>query len=120
MRRRVEDNVDMVLRAEVNAVAIRQSVAVHLLSVDEGPVLASLIDDAVLAVHQDDLGVIARDAWVGDDEVLLRPAADGEWYFLQRDLALLLPFDKHQIGILPGNTMWHGAGKRNSAMEGVG
>src|SRR5690349_5952027 len=89
---RVEDDVDMVLRTEMNAVAVRQSVAVHLLTVDEGPMLASLIDNAIFAVNQDDLGMIARDPRIGNDEVLLGTTANREWHLLQRDLPLLLAF----------------------------
>lgn len=89
---RVEDDMDMVLRTEVNTVAVRQSVAVNLLPIDEGPVLAPLIDNAVFAINQDDLGMVARDTRVGNDEVLLGTTANREWHLLQRDLPLLLAF----------------------------
>ena len=89
---RVEDDMDMVLRTEMNAVAVRQSVAVYLLPIDEGPVFAPLIDNAVFAINQNDFGMVARDTRVGNDEVLLGTTANREWHLLQRDLPLLLAF----------------------------
>ena len=89
---RVEDDMDMVLRTEMNAVAVRQSVAVYLLPIDEGPVFAPLIDNAVFAINQNDFGMVARDTGVGNDEVLLGTTANREWHLLQRDLPLLRAF----------------------------
>ena len=48
------------------------------LAVDEGAVTAALIDDEAGSGFDDELRVAARDVGMGEDEVVLRQAADGE------------------------------------------
>ena len=48
------------------------------LAIDEGAVAAALIDDEAAFVVDNDLRVVARNVGVGQDEVILRQAADSE------------------------------------------
>jgi len=93
---------------------------VYLLPVYEGAMLTTLVDNAVFAVDQDDLGMIARDSRVGDDEVLLWPATYGKGNLLQRDLTLLFSLHKKEIWIFSGCAVRHAAGEGNPAVDGMG
>jgi hypothetical protein len=66
------------------------------LAVDEGAVTAALIDDEAGPGFDEELGVAARDVRMGEDEVVLREAADGERRVRNGDRAAAGAVDEHK------------------------
>ena len=87
--RGIEQNVGGIARAEFEAVAALQFLALDALSVDEGAVLAAQVDQEKILSLLHDLGVVARDARVGDDQVFINLAADVERRAVQDNVLLL-------------------------------
>ena len=71
--------VGAIERAEVDNVVFPDELAGGRgLAIDEGAVAAALIDDEAAAAFEHDVGVTARNEGMGEDQVILGQAADGE------------------------------------------
>src|SRR5262249_42127844 len=75
---RVEDDVSHVAHTELKAIIALEALAINFLAIDVGSVFAALVDDEQFTVFGADVGVIAGDARIGDDEILVYFSADGE------------------------------------------
>src|SRR5581483_8534542 len=73
-----------------------------LLAIDERSVLAANIDDDVIAAFGNDLGMVARHARIGDDEILISFTAYAERRVIERGDLLLASDNHHKFGELPG------------------
>ena len=94
----MKDDVGNIAHAELDAIVALQRLALHPLAVDERSMLAALVDDAELAVFGGDQGVVAGDARVGDDQVLVHLAAHRERSVVEVDGALVVPLHENQGG----------------------
>ena len=109
----MEDDVGNVADAELDAIVPLQSLALYPFAVDESSVLAALVDDAELSVFRGDQSMVAGDARVGDDQILIDLATHGERSVVEVDGALVVPLHEHQGGENPRS--WG----RNRARDGL-
>src|SRR5580658_7495334 len=96
--RGIKKNVGGITRPEFQAVIALEFLALDPLSVDERAMLASLIDQVEVVAFQHNLRVVAGDARVGNDEVLINLASHVERRTVQHDIFLIVALDKHQRG----------------------
>ena len=94
----MEDDVGHIADAELHAIVPLQRLALHPFAVDESSVLAALVHDAELPVFGGDQSMVAGDARIGDDQVLINLAAHGERRVVEIDGALVVPLHENQGG----------------------
>src|SRR5205085_7763299 len=91
---------DLFAHAELETVVpLQLALALDALAIDEGAVLRLVVDHVERAVFFDELGMLARNARVTDDEVVLRLASDLERQPLQDDAARLALLEILDLGI---------------------
>ena len=95
---RIEDHIHGVADAELQAVAALELLALHSFPVDEGSVLAPLVDDVELSIFRNNQGMITRNPGIGNGQVLIGFASDCEGTAVQIDLALGAVLHEHQHG----------------------
>ena len=95
---RIEDDVGNIAHAEFKAVVFFQDLPLHSLAINEGPMLAALVDDVETSIFGNDDCVIARNARVGNDEILINLATDGERAVVEIDGLLFIALHEHQGG----------------------
>src|SRR5208282_2024034 len=110
--RRIEQDVGGITRAELEAVAALQFLALDALSVDERTVLAAEVDQEKVLTLLHDLGMVAGDARVGDDQVFVDFAANIERGAIESDVPLLAALHEDQCG------KYSGAGTMDAAVQG--
>ena len=76
--KRIENDVGAAAGAEFQQIIAVELVPFDLLTVDEGTVLTALVNDPVNTGFVNDLGMIAGDARIGDDKILIDLSSDGE------------------------------------------
>jgi len=81
-----------------DAIIALERLPLHPFAIDESSVLAALVDDAELSVFGCNQGVVAGDARVGDDQVLIHLAAHRKWRVVEVDGALVVPLHENQGG----------------------
>ena len=96
--RRIEQNVSRIARAKLQAVAALQFLPLDALSIDERAVLAAQVDQEKRLPFLHDLGMVARDARVGDHQIFIHFPSHGERSAVQNDVLLLTALHKHQGG----------------------
>src|SRR5690242_20227141 len=92
----MEDHVNCVASAELQTIIPLQSFALDSLTVDEGSVLAALILHIKLPIVRHDQRMVARHAGIGDCQILLHLAANGERSVIEIEGALLAALNKDQ------------------------
>ena len=90
---RMKNQVRDVARAELQSIVARQFAAIDAFAVDEGSMLAALVDDKEFAVLGHDVGMLARDPRIGNHQIAVHLAADGVRSVIQRQRLLLVPLD---------------------------
>src|SRR5579864_749036 len=95
---RIKENVGRITRTEFQPIAALQFLALDALPVHERAMLAAQIFDEEFLTLLHDLSMVARDSRIGDDEVLIHLAADGERSAIQNDILLLATLHKHKGG----------------------
>jgi len=83
---RVEHDVGLIPAAKLEPVAAFQRLPLDARAVDEGAVLARVIDENKPAVLQHDVRVISRDTRLLDEQVFIPLAAHAEWRPVQDDV----------------------------------
>ena len=109
----MEDDVGNIADTELDAIVPLQSLALYPFAVDESSMLAALVDDAKLPVFGGDQSMVAGDARIGDHQVLINLASDGERSVVEIDGALVVPLHEHQGGKNPR------PGGRNRTRDGL-
>ena len=102
--RRIENDIGRIAGAKFHPVIALKFLPLDTFPIDEGAVLASLIDQKELAALQFDLRVVARDARVGDHQVFVHLAADGEGGPVENNILLFISLHKHERGEDAGTT----------------
>src|SRR5581483_2681445 len=93
---RVKDNVRAVSNSEFQPVVSLKLVPLDLLAINKSPMLAALILNEKGAFLGGDDRVVARDAGVGDNQVLFDLAAYGEGTVIQRNKALFFTLNQDE------------------------
>src|ERR1022692_2376567 len=86
---RIEEKISRIARPEFQPVATLQFLPLDALSVHERAVFAAQIDEEKILLFLHDLRMIARDARVGDHQILIHFPSDGERGPIQNDVLLL-------------------------------
>jgi hypothetical protein len=76
--KRIKNDVGAAAGAEFQQIIAVELVPFDLLTVYEGAVLTPLVNDPVNASFVNNLGMIAGDARIGDDKILIDLSSDGE------------------------------------------
>jgi len=97
----VEDDVRNVAHAELDPIVPLQSLALDPFAIDESSMLAALIHYAELSVLRGNQGVVAGDARIGDDQVLIDLSAHRERSVVKVDVALVVPLHENESGKNP-------------------
>src|SRR4029077_1595145 len=92
----VEDDVRNVAHAELDPIVPLQSLALDPFAIDESSMLAALIHYAELSVLRGNQGVVAGDARIGDDQVLIDLSAHRERSVVKVDVALVVPLHENE------------------------
>ena len=103
---RAEQHIRLALRAEFDAIIPRQLAAVDAFSVHERAVTAALVHYINAVRLPRELGMLARDARIGHNQVAVGPAADGVRIMIKHQGTTVGPFhhDQHQ-GIAGGGRL---------------
>ncbi len=96
--RRIEDGVGRIARAKLQAIVALQLLPLDTLSVHERAVLAALVDEKETSFFQHDERVVARDAGIGDHQILVDLAPDAERSPVKDNVPLLVALHQHQRG----------------------
>ena len=96
--RRIENGVGRIARAKLQAIVALQLLPLDTLSVDERAVLAALVDEKESGFFQHDERVVARDAGIGDHQILIDLAPHAERSAVEDDVPLLVALHQHQRG----------------------
>src|SRR2546421_11161020 len=94
----MEDDVGDIAHAKLKAIVPFQSLPVNPLAVDEGAVLAALIDHAELPVFRHDEGMIARHTGICDNQIFINLSSDTEWAMVEIDGTLVISLNEDQDG----------------------
>src|ERR1700682_440573 len=94
----VEDDVGGVARAKLQAVVTLKSLSLDALAVNKCAVLAALIYEKKTLAFQDNLGVVARYARIGDDKVFVYLTSHTERSAVEDNIFLLIALHQHQGG----------------------
>ncbi len=95
---RIEYDVRRIARPKFQPVAALQFLALDAFSIHECAVLAAQIDQKEFLPLLHDLGMVARDARVGNHQILIHFASDSERRAVQDDILLLAPLHKDKGG----------------------
>ena len=94
----MEHHIANFANAEFETVIPLEAFALDPFPVDEGAVLAALIDNVVFPVFRHDESVVARDAGIGDHQILIHFAAHAERSTVENDVSLLVALHEHERG----------------------
>src|SRR5215472_9293781 len=106
---RMEDGVNSIAGAEFQTVVALKHFALYPLAIDKRSMLAPLVLDEKFAVVGDDQGVIAGNPRVGDGQIFLHFAADGERSVIKVQSALFGSLNKDKAGKDTGTDAGNGA-----------
>jgi len=95
---RIEKNISGIARPELQPVAALQFLPLDALTVDEGAVLTAQVNEEEVWSFLHDLGVIARDAGISDDQVLIDLPPHAEGSAVQDDVLLLTTLNEDKGG----------------------
>ena len=132
----MENDVSNVAHAKLDAVVPLQGLALDSFAVDESSVLAALVHHAELPVFRGDQSMVAGDARIGDDQVLIDLATDRERGMVEVDGALIVALHENKgrknsrprgrnwacdgwIGHLAGLLLNYYCGRIGSSRQGV-
>src|SRR5262249_53287552 len=90
----IKDQLRADSHSKLDTIVADQLALGHAFFVHVSAELAAVVDDEEIAFLADDLSMVARDAGIGDLEVLARLPADGERHQRQRHVALLRSKDE--------------------------
>ena len=113
-----EDEQEPVARADLDAVVAHQLMLQHALAVHVGAVLGAQVDEEVRALLEHDLGVGARDAGIGQHEVVVGLASDAEGAVVEHQRALVGAVQQHHHRLQVGGG--GGGWRRNADWSGRG
>ena len=94
--RGVEDDIGRVARAELQAVIALEFVPLDALSVDEGPVLASLVHQEEVVFFENNEGMIARNPRIGDYQVLVHLSPHAKRSSIEYEISLLISLNEYK------------------------
>ena len=91
----MEHDVGHIADAELHAIVPLQRLTLHPFAVDESSVLAALVHYPELPVFRGDQSMVAGDARIGHDQVLINFASHRERSVIEIHHALVVPLHEH-------------------------
>ncbi len=93
---RIEQKIGRIARSEFQPVSALQFLPLDALSIHESAMFAAQIDEKEVLPFLHDLRMVARDARIGDHQILVHLPSHGERSAVQHDVLLLAALHEHQ------------------------